>query len=191
MSKKPDLIKAGIHLFARQGYEGTTTAQIAAAAGVTEPVIYYNFKNKEALFVYILESIFTEYFARLDALEPQTVTQFEKLENLINLHFVFIDDFPDETYMVVSACSAKLTDSAHVCARLVKEKRQRLTGYISGAIEAGVASGEFVSVPVAATTGLILAIVNGLLRRRVLELDQIEGLKETTIEFCRRSLVKG
>ena len=46
-------------------------------------------------------------------------------------------------------------------------------------------------VPLAATTGLILAMVNGLLRRRVLALEQIKDLRATTIEFCRRSLVQG
>ncbi|MBI9083338.1 MAG: TetR family transcriptional regulator [Desulfobacterales bacterium] len=145
MGKKANLLNAAIPLFATRGYEGTTTAQIAAAAGVTEPVIYYNFKN---------------------------------------------DDFPDETNMLVSACPAKLRDSAHVCARLLKVPQQRLTTYISGAIEAGIASAEFILVPVATTTSLLLAMINGLLRRRVLELDQIEGFKETSIEFCRRSLVK-
>ena len=190
MGKKPDLIKAGVQLFARQGYDGTTTAQIAAAVGVTEPVIYYNFKNKEALFVHILESIFTEYFARLDALEAQTPTQFQKLENLIGLHFAFTTDFPDETYIITSVCPAKLRESAHVCARLIEEQRKRLTTFISGAIKAGIASGEFFKVPVSATTGLILIMVNGLMRRRVMKQGGIRGFRKATIEFCRRSLVR-
>ena len=44
--------------------------------------------------------------------------------------------------------------------------------------------------PIEATTGLIIAMINGLLRRRGLKLAQIKGLKETAVEFCRRSLVK-
>ena len=190
MSKKSHLIKAAVVLFARQGYEGTTTAQIAAAAGVTEPVIYYNFKNKAALFAHILETTLAEYFIRMDAVDVQTTSAFDRLANLIRVHFAFTDDFPDETYMIVTACPAKLGDAAHVCARLVAEQRRRLTEAISGCLAAGIESGEFIAVPVAATTGMLVALVNGLLRRRGLQLDKIEGLQAAAIAFCRRSLVK-
>jgi len=66
LGKKEVLLKAAVQLFSQQGFDGTTTAQIAAAANVTEPVIYYHFKNKDDLFTYILVSTFDEYFSRLD-----------------------------------------------------------------------------------------------------------------------------
>ncbi len=190
MSTKKDLVKAVIPLFASQGYEATTTIEMARAADVTEPVIYYYFKNKEGLFSHILLETFEEYFNRLDALETETATQFEKLENLINLHFKFVDDFPDQIFIIVSTCPAKLKDSAHTCAQQTESQRLRLTNFISDCLEQGIKKGEFTKVNVEATTGFILAAVNGLLRRRSLKLDQIAGLKEETIEFCRRSLVK-
>ena len=36
-------------LFARNGYEATTTAAIAEAAGVTEPILYRHFEGKQDL----------------------------------------------------------------------------------------------------------------------------------------------
>jgi AcrR family transcriptional regulator len=42
---------AAIELFARQGYEQTTVAQIAAAAGVTEMTFYRHFGSKVQLLV--------------------------------------------------------------------------------------------------------------------------------------------
>ena len=97
MGKKQDLLKAAVQLFSKQGFDGTTTLEIAEAANVTEPVIYYHFKNKDGLFTNILVSTFSEYFARLDKLNNNTHTQFEKIENLIDLHFQFVEDYPDET----------------------------------------------------------------------------------------------
>ena len=129
-------------------------------------------------------------FLRLDKLENQTPTQFEKIENLIDLHFQFVDEFPDETYIILSACPAKLSDSAHICPQQIEKQRQRLTDYISDCLKIGIDRKEFLPVPIEATTGFIIAMVNGLLRRRSLKLDGIQGLKETTVEFCRRSLVK-
>jgi AcrR family transcriptional regulator len=189
VGKKQDLLKAAVELFSKQGFNGTTTFEIAKTAHVTEPVIYYHFKNKDGLFTHILLSTFTEYFDRLDKLEKDTPTQFGKIENLIDLHFRFVDEFPDETYIILSACPAKLRDSAHICAHQIEEQRKRLTDYISDCLKVGIDRKEFAPVPLEATTGLIIAMVNGLLRRRSLKLDGIKNLKGTTIEFCRRSLL--
>ena len=62
-------------------------------------------------------------------------------------------------------------------------------GYMTNCLEAGIKSGEFKTVPVVATTGILLSIINGLLKRRSLQLDHIDGLLEATVEFCRRSLI--
>jgi len=188
MGAKQDLLKAAVKLFASQGFDATTTSEIAILAGVTEPVIYYHFKSKDGLFSYILNETFDEYFKRLDALAKRHFTQFKKIENLINLHFNFLDDFPDETYIIISACPAKLKNTAHICAQQIEKQRTYLNKYISNCLRLGIKKGEFRSVQVQATTGLLIALVNGLLRRRSLKIDQIKGLKKTTIEFCRRNL---
>ena len=45
------LMAAAFELFARQGYEQTTVAQIAEAAGVTEMTFYRHFGSKDQLLV--------------------------------------------------------------------------------------------------------------------------------------------
>ena len=42
-------------LFARNGFRGTGTSDIAAAAGCSEPMIYKHFASKQALFAAVLE----------------------------------------------------------------------------------------------------------------------------------------
>ena len=106
MGKKQDVQTAAVQLFSKQGFDGTTTLEIAKEANVTEPVVYYHFKNKDGLFTYILGKTFSEYFSRLNALDNNTPTQFKKIENLIDFHFRFVDDFPDETHIILSACPA-------------------------------------------------------------------------------------
>ena len=49
------LLEAGIALFAKKGYASTSVREIVARAGVTKPVLYYYFKNKEGLFIAILD----------------------------------------------------------------------------------------------------------------------------------------
>jgi TetR/AcrR family transcriptional regulator len=58
------LIKVATSLFAEKGYAGTSVREIVEQAGVTKPVLYYYFENKEGLFLAILE----EAYSRLDVL---------------------------------------------------------------------------------------------------------------------------
>ena len=188
MNRKQALLDAAIRLFATNGFDATSTASIAQYAGVTEPLIHYHFKSKDGLFTHILEEIFTAYFDRFDALPEKTGTEFDKLVNLIRFHFRFAEDFPDQTFIVISACPSKLQDAAHVCAQYVKAQGDRLSGYIAGCLERGIAAGEFRPVPVKATTGMLLATVNGLMRRKSLHLDKIDGLLGAVLDFCRHAL---
>jgi len=55
-SVKVSLLRAGITLFAEKGYASTAVREIVALAGVTKPVLYYYFQNKEGLFRAILDA---------------------------------------------------------------------------------------------------------------------------------------
>ena len=51
------ILEAALHLFAAQGYEGTSTRQIAEGAVVNLPAIQYYFGNKEGLYRAIIDDI--------------------------------------------------------------------------------------------------------------------------------------
>ena len=190
LNKKQNIIKAATHLFAEQGFEGTTTLQITNEAGVTEPLIYYHFKGKDDLFSHIVEISFKEYFSRLEALEKETGTQFERIEALLDFHFRFVEEMPDEIYIVASTCPAKLSDPKHICTKNVRRQKERLKAYLTDCLKKGIETGEFNRVPVPETVNLLIAIINGLTRQRGLRLEEKNGMRDVTVDFCRRSLVK-
>jgi AcrR family transcriptional regulator len=188
--KKYDIIETATRLFAAQGFDGTTTLQIAREAKVTEPLIYYHFEGKDDLFRHIIRNGFEAYFARLESLNQKTATQFEKIQNLFSLHFDFIKEKPDEIYLFVSACPAKLKDSQHICTQKLDKQRKWLTSYLRKCIKEGMASGEFKTMPVTETVTLLLAFINGIIRQRTLNLGSRRGMKKAVVEFCHRSMVK-
>jgi TetR/AcrR family transcriptional regulator len=53
--RRRQLLDTALDLFARKGFEGATTKEIAAAAGVTEAVIFRHFPNKQALYKAVLD----------------------------------------------------------------------------------------------------------------------------------------
>ena len=111
MPKKQGIIKTAIHLFATQGFDGTTTIQLSKEAGVTEPLLYYHFTGKDEIYTSILRTVFEDYFSRLKTLKEKTETQFEKIENLFKLHFQLIAEMPNEMLLVASAKPVKLNDT--------------------------------------------------------------------------------
>lgn len=53
--RRLQLIEVAIDLFAQKGFGGTTTKEIAAAAGVTEAIIFRHFATKQDLYQAILD----------------------------------------------------------------------------------------------------------------------------------------
>jgi AcrR family transcriptional regulator len=53
--RREQLLDCAADLFSKYGYARATTAQLAKAAGVTEPIIYRHFESKRDLFVALIE----------------------------------------------------------------------------------------------------------------------------------------
>jgi TetR/AcrR family transcriptional regulator len=53
--RQHQLLEVALNVFSRRGFKGTTTKEIAAAAGVAEAVIFQHFPSKEALYSAVLE----------------------------------------------------------------------------------------------------------------------------------------
>jgi len=189
MSKKETILKTAARLFAAQGFEATTTIQIAREAGVTEPLIYYHFKGKDDLFTRIIAATFSEYFRRMEVLERTPASPFGRIRKLIELQYDIAQEMPDEVQLVVNACPARLNDPEDICAGSVIEYRRRLLGYLTRSLSEGVETGEIAPVHLEETAILILSIINGIVRYSRINPDPEKSLREAAVAFCRRSLM--
>ena len=61
--RRQQLLEVAAELFASRGYRGTTTADLAKSAGITEPILYRHFENKHDLFVTLLDEVGREVIA--------------------------------------------------------------------------------------------------------------------------------
>src|SRR3954465_3908597 len=59
-TKKQDIVRAALELFARKGFRGTTTRDLAAHAEVNEAIIFRHFNTKQELYRAILEQKLTQ-----------------------------------------------------------------------------------------------------------------------------------
>src|SRR5437879_7363762 len=76
--RRQSIVDAVRGVFADKGYDGTTTRELAKAAGVSEALIYKHFPSKQSLYAAMLDACakgpaFAE-FNRILALRPSTET---------------------------------------------------------------------------------------------------------------------
>ena len=53
--RRAAIVDAALHLFAEKGFRGTTTRELAARVGVSEPVLYEHFRTKRDLYAAIID----------------------------------------------------------------------------------------------------------------------------------------
>jgi AcrR family transcriptional regulator len=58
--RRRHLVETAIRLFTEGSYRGTTTAEIARAAGVSEPILYRHFASKRDLYLAALEHVWAK-----------------------------------------------------------------------------------------------------------------------------------
>lgn len=119
--RRLQLLDTAAALFAERGYFGATTAELAKAAGVTEPIIYRHFHSKKELFIAIINRT-GEQTLRLwkqhlhNAPDPA-----ERLRRLIGAN-PMISDKGRGGYRVIVQAMTEITDS---------DIREALVGHLS------------------------------------------------------------
>ncbi len=61
------ILEAALDLFSERSFEGATTRDIAARAGVTQPLLHYHFSSKDELWRAAVDRLFAELTAALAA----------------------------------------------------------------------------------------------------------------------------
>src|ERR1700712_2972013 len=91
------ILSAAKRCFARNGFAGTTTKSVAAAASISEGLLFKHFPSKAALYAEILaeECEADPDLAHLLGLPPSTGTLVVLVRGMVR-HFVQISDGPDQ-----------------------------------------------------------------------------------------------
>jgi AcrR family transcriptional regulator len=73
--KRAEILAVAQRLFTEVGYDHTSMAQLASAAGVTPTTIYWYFEDKDALLVAVLEGIVTNAVTELATLAETALSE--------------------------------------------------------------------------------------------------------------------
>jgi AcrR family transcriptional regulator len=142
------ILGAAKRCFARNGFAGTTTKSVAAAAAISEALLFKHFPSKAALYAEILaeECEADPELAHLLGLEPSTAALVELMQGMVR-HFMHVLDGPDQE----EAQRFRLMATSHLedgeFARLLYAKIEKLIGAMFvTSLEAAIASGDAVQI---------------------------------------------
>ncbi len=137
---KQKVAEAARTLFGQKGYASTSIEDIVSATQISKGNIYYHFKNKEGLFLYLLEEWTLEWAKQFQAKKARYHTVKEQIIALVE-HFV-VDGFhhpltraTNEFYateLITSPNQDKIEEMMHMYLRNYEEL-----------LAEGMASGEF------------------------------------------------
>jgi AcrR family transcriptional regulator len=119
--RRAAILDAAIRLFAEKGFRGTTTRELAAAVGVTEPVLYQHFPSKRDLYNAIIEFKMEQQDARDPALLADFETSTEDEHLLRRLADAILLSFEQDAEFVRLLLYSAL--EGHELADLVHERR--------------------------------------------------------------------
>ncbi|HEY8547007.1 MAG TPA: TetR/AcrR family transcriptional regulator [Acidimicrobiales bacterium] len=137
------LMRTAVALMGEHGYEGTSTRDIANAAGVSVAALYYHFPSKLDLLREFLHEAHDVVLGRVEReIAAAGPTARDKLDAAVatlvwsNIH----DNWARQAALVAWREHGRL---ALPDQKLIAKKRQQLVDMIQGVLEEGVAAGEF------------------------------------------------
>ena len=136
--RRDSILAAARQAFARSGFEGTSIADIARAAGVSDGLVYRYFANKRDL----LNAVLTEFYERtmrdLDAIALRSEPFEKRFHDLIHRHFeAFVGD-ADLCRLFIS----EVRTATDYHGSPVQELNRRYTAILVRIVQSGIASGD-------------------------------------------------
>jgi TetR/AcrR family transcriptional regulator, cholesterol catabolism regulator len=134
-----EITDASAKVFARRGYHGASTQDIADVLGMRQASLYYYFQSKEAALEAVCVSGLEDYAKRALAISKSDVTSSEKVAALVFQHLAPLAERLD--YTVVFLRERRfLPQPARKRIRTIEVRYERL---IERIIAQGIADGEF------------------------------------------------
>ncbi|MBD1821842.1 TetR/AcrR family transcriptional regulator [Cyanobacteria bacterium FACHB-63] len=119
------ILKAALKLFAKQGYDGTTTRDLAEKAGVAEGTLFRHFTNKKAILIEVATQgwieILTDLLTELSEMGSYKAIAQVMRKRMLNMHqnvdlfkvcFMEAQFHPDLRDRIQSEVVEKMTDVA-------------------------------------------------------------------------------
>ena len=190
MTRKQQILDAATRLFAVNGFIETTTSELSRLTGVAEGTVFYHFKNKETLFLAVLESVregilreFQEYEARHSFRDGM-----DMLEGVVAFYLYLSATMEDAFLLLHRHFPYRMAMENQVCREHLEAIYNCLVDLFEQAISRGLTDGSMAGVKPRKAALLVFTMVDGVARFKTYNLYNAGALMDDLLAACRRML---
>ena len=188
-TRKQAILQAAQHLFAEKGYYATPTAEIAAEAGVAQGTLFYHFKNKEGILLYIFQETTEEFLRDAQGIMDTAANGLQALLNLIERHLDFCADHQDQLKILLRDIPADvLQQNSTLLQTGTSQLIQRLQSTYKAALEQGVNDKSIRPMEPETVAWIIHSCIYGLIKHIFFGTPIPGNLRRETLTFFQHSL---
>src|SRR5437868_3868719 len=136
------ILKAAVREFAQEGVAGARTDAIAQSAGVNKALLYYYFKDKEAIYQAVLDQVFGGVRAAIHNALSQELPPRERLVAYVCAHFNYIASNPLYPRIVHAEFLRASRDNSQI-QRIAKEYFRPTFAEVAALLAEGMQTGDF------------------------------------------------
>ena len=190
MSRKELILDGAAWLFSERGFRDASMAELAKKTGVAQGTIFYHFKNKEELFLAILENIKTEITGEFDRhiKEHKFQNGLDMLEGAISFYLHLAGTMEDRFLLLHRHDAYSFARVNPTYREQLEAIYERLLDFFERAILLGQEDGSIRKVAARKAALLIFNMVDGLVRLETYGLYSAGALYSELVDACRRML---
>ena len=184
------LLQAAAQVFAERGFHGATLDEVAAAAGFTKGAVYSNFKNKDDLFLALIETFYHREMAALyEAVDRSEVPPEARLDDFVGLIRQEVAQVPENWAALYLEFSLYAMRNPEARARLNQLEDDDIAAVAELIADGNRRMGRTPSEPPLQEARLIIALFRGVSMMRSLHPEAAgAALQEAAVAFVGRGL---
>ena len=158
------LLDAALRLFARKGFESASVRELAEAADVTRPTLYYHFGSKEGLYLELVERLCTTVEdSILHSMVPLGTIRVRLRSFVMNILDSIIEDASKQRFFFTIVLDPRRNTLSSFHERM----RNFIAAILGLLLEEGIEKGEFQTDDVKCITNMILALVDSFIYNQI------------------------
>lgn len=192
MTRKQAILQAATRLFSEKGFKDTSMAKLSKITGVAQGTIFYHFKNKEELFISILEDFRKSIINEIDRYtkENKFDTGLDMIEGAVAFYLYLAGAMEDRFLLLHRHEAYEFSKINPVCRDLLEFIYSCLINIFEQAILLGQKDGTIADVPAKKIALIIFTMVDGVVRFNTYELYDAGTLYDELVNSCRKILQK-
>jgi len=137
--RRLEVLETAVRVFSEGSYRGTTTAEIARAAGVSEPILYRHFASKRDLYFAALDHVWAQARAAWEAALADEADVLAALDAMGRSHFAVRDCKHQLSELWVQALSEATEDPE--LRKYLRRHMREVHGFFVGLLRRGQEEG--------------------------------------------------